>query len=283
MKKDTITQVLIATKGLYKNSDTVNETDIEILLSHALEINKKELFLNFSREVTPEEYSRFSSYIERKAIGEPTWYIVGKAPFWNYDFYVDRSTLVPRPETEFMVKAIIEDFGDKKDQELAAIELGSGSGCIPLTLSKEIPRLNITSFDKSEKALNIARKNKMALDCKNVSFVQSNDFSFLDKQKFNFFFSNPPYIKHSDLPSLQVEIRKFEPQMALDGGQDGLAFYRLIASHVNQYLKDEMKIYVEIGMGQTDDIVQIFKDKNISLDRIIKDYSKIDRILVFNA
>lgn len=280
MKKDTVIQILIGSKGHYKNSETVSETDIEILLSHSLNITKKELFQNYSRQLSPEEFSKFNDYLARKSSGEPTWYIVGTAPFWNYEFKVNSSTLIPRKETEFLVQSIIEDF-QSSNEKIDALELGSGSGCISLSIAKELPNISVLSFDKSEKAVKIAKENKKNLDVQNVEFTNSESLAFLKDRKFDIFFSNPPYIKRSDLKDLQIEIQAHEPKMALDGGKDGLSFYRYISKNIQDYLKNKKMVYIEIGANQASEVIDIFINSGFEHVKTVKDYSKIERVLIF--
>jgi len=275
-------KTLINTLNSFKNNTSISELDIELLFCHCLDINKTFLHTNPQKELSETQYSKINDLIQRRLQGEPTWQIIGKAPFWNLEFHVTKDVLTPRKETEFLIEEIIEMYKSNQTGKLSALELGSGSGNISLTLAKEFPAFDFISFDKSKKALKIAKKNQKELNVNNVNFIHSSDFSFIKKRKFDFFFSNPPYIKQDEINALQKEITSFEPRLALDGGEDGLDFYKFIAKNIRTYLTPYASIFLEIGHTQRKEVEKIFKNEAFSLLKCKKDYSNLDRILIFN-
>ena len=184
----------------------------------------------------------------------------------------------------FMVEALYRQRGKfaRRFVHTGMAALAGLGMIIAPTLAKEFPAFDFISFDKSKKALKIAKKNQKELNVNNVNFIHSSDFSFIKKRKFDFFFSNPPYIKQDEINALQKEITSFEPRLALDGGEDGLDFYKFIAKNIRTYLTPYASIFLEIGHTQRKEVEKIFKNEAFSLLKCKKDYSNLDRILIFN-
>lgn len=278
----TVSTFLSSLKIQQKNIKNVSSIDVEILLCHVLGFERSQLYISLEKTISETQMELIRNLIDRKSQGEPTWYIVGVAPFWKYEFKVGKGVLVPRKETEFMVEAILEDY-QSVGAKTKGLELGSGSGAIALSIAKENSCFEITSYDVSVDALNYAALNKKALDIENVNFVHTYNLEFLENKTFDFFFSNPPYIKTSEISTLQPEVKDYEPITALDGREDGLFFYKYIADNARKYLKSSAKIYLEIGAAQAKDVKAIFKDKGFRFCRSKFDYSGFERILIFNS
>ena len=281
MKLPSVNQLLATVKSDFRIRLHEADRDIEFLLAHTLGVETMDMNLCPDRVLTESELQHFNGFMERRASFEPTWYITGKAPFWKHEFLVNKNTMIPRKETEFLLESIIKELEGIRGP-VRAIEAGCGSGNICLSLANDFPDIEIISFDCSREALEVAEMNRKKLHIENVTFILTQDFSVSGQEPFDLFFSNPPYIKTGDIDRLQPEIKHFEPVVALDGGPDGLSFYRIISKNVRNYLKPGSKIFLEIGFNQKNDVIAIFEEQKIIYNRSEKDYSGNHRILVFS-
>ncbi len=219
-------------------------------------------------------------FIERRKKGEPVSKIVGKRGFWKKEFYVTKDVLDPRPDSETLIEAVLSDYSDH-NQKLGILDIGTGSGCLILTLLSEYPNAHGIGVDRSSQALDVARKNQENL---NVEWAQ---LDFFEKEwnsslgKFDIIVSNPPYIKSSDIPLLDTAVRIYDPLMALDGGADGLEAYRALSRSMGSLLNKGGMLYLEIGLGQEKDVVSIMQRETLKYLRYVKDLNGIIRVLVF--
>ena len=197
--------------------------------------------------------------------------IVLQRNFYGYTITVDERALIPRPETELLVENALKSI----DSNSTVLDLCTGSGAIAVAVKKS-SGAKVFAVDLSSEALSLAEENA-TLNGAKINFIKSDMFSSLEGKKFDVIISNPPYIKSSDISSLQREVKDFEPNMALDGGEDGLDFYRIIANNVHNYLTDKGVLLVECGFDQANAVKELFK--GFSLVEIIKDYENIDRIV----
>ncbi len=258
--------------------------DIEIILENVLGVKKIDLSLNGNRYLQKNELDIILEIVKKRTKRIPLYYILGYAPFMNWEFKVDSSVLIPRPETELVVERIESLIKNKNIQSPKILDIGTGSGCIAISLAKIIPDAKITAYDYSNEALKIAEENSLKIGVKDkinfVLFDIMKEFSSLPYAPFDIIVSNPPYIKQSELDFSQGEIQ-FEPRAALDGGKDGLDFYRRIAELVNKYLFPNGYLVLEIGYNQADEIKELLNTsaKSISVE-IYKDYQGLDRIIV---
>ena len=200
--------------------------EIEIFLQHILDCKKIDLYINFENEVSSHDLNTLKGYIKRRLENEPSQYIVGKSNFYGRNFNVDNNVLIPRPETEILINACIEFLSMKGNPEI--IDIGTGSGCIGITLAKEIPSSNVIAIDCSEEALAVAEKNAKNIGIKNIDFVKSDFLKQTIDLRADLLVSNPPYIVRREINYLSEDIRKFEPRLALDGGNDGLDVIRKV-------------------------------------------------------
>ena len=207
-----------------------------------------------------------------RSSGRPLWYCIGDTDFYGYTIKVDERVLIPRPETELLVENALKYI----NQDSKVLDLCTGSGAIAITIQKE-SNANVTASDLSKEALTLAKENAIINDA-NVNFIKSDLFNQLQDNKFDVIVSNPPYIKTEDIVDLQKEVKSYEPLMALDGGVDGLDFYRKIARECKHYLTDNGVILLECGYNQAREIKELFRD--FSRVEIIKDYENIERIIV---
>jgi len=222
--------------------------------------------------------------IQKRIQGMPLDKILGRKGFYKYDFKVSEDVLSPRPETEILVEEALQLI--KENQFKKVLDLGVGSGCILISLLKENPTLKGLGVDVSQKALKIAKENAQSLQvetqCRflNKSWFENDFLQALDDD-FDLIVSNPPYIKTKEIETLDVGVRKYDPIAALDGGKDGLKDYRRISELASEILKQNGYILLEVGLGQSDDVKQIFEKDGLKHVKTLKDYANIDRVVVF--
>ncbi len=237
-----------------------SDFDARCLLEFVLNLNPTQYLLNRSEEVDSVCAEKFLSLVERRSNGEPLQYILGKWEFMGLPFYVGEGVLIPRPETEMLVEFALDFLKDKKNP--VVIDLCSGSGCIAISVAKHLPNAKVYAVEKSDLAFPYLKKN-IWLNCVfNVSTVHGDIFdrTLLSDIKPDLILSNPPYIRSPEIASLQSEVRN-EPSMALDGGEDGLIFYREIANGWLDRLGTGGAIAVECAEDQTEDIIRMFSEK----------------------
>ena len=237
-----------------------SDFDARCLLEFVLNLNPTQYLLNRSEEVDSVCAKKFLSLVERRSNGEPLQYILGKWEFMGLPFYVGEGVLIPRPETEMLVEFALDFLKDKKNP--VVIDLCSASGCIAISVAKHLPNAKVYAVEKSDLAFPYLKKN-IWLNCVfNVSAVHGDifDSTLLSDIKPDLILSNPPYIRSSEIASLQSEVRN-EPSMALDGGEDGLIFYREIANGWIDRLGTGGAIAVECAEDQTEDIIRMFSEK----------------------
>lgn len=266
----------------------MNET--ELLFSEILNCDRLSLYQNKNLPLGRDKSWLIASALKRRMSGEPIQYILGKAEFMGLEFKVDENVLIPRPETEILVEKVIDLVhsssrqvidGQAKFMVQSILDIGTGSGCIAVSLAKFIPNASITAVDISEKAIEAAKQNALLNNVK-INFLVSDLFSNneLRAMGYELIVSNPPYILGAEIESLQPEVRR-EPRIALDGGRDGLDFYRRIISSAPVYLKTRGFLIMEIGFNQRKKIENIFqKSGNFEIIEFIKDYNNLDRIIL---
>ena len=212
------------------------------------------------------------------AAGRPLQYVLGHTEFYGLDFQVREGVLIPRPETEELVRWIAESPAPDNP---AVLDVGTGSGCIAVTLARLIPESRITAVDISEKALSIARENARRLDAK-VDFRQGDALGELfpgQREQFDLIVSNPPYIPRADIETLDTSVKDYEPHLALDGGEDGLDFYRSISEKWKAALAPGGRLYFEVGIGQADAVLRIMRAQGFGDIQVVKDHHDIPRVV----
>jgi len=257
-------------------------TEAEILFTEILCCGRPDLYLNKDRVLSADELARISQALERRMRGEPLQYILGKTEFMGLEFKVAPCVLIPRPETELLVEKTIEACSKfmVHGSLLDILDIGTGSGCIAVSLAKLLPGARITATDISNEALKVARENAKNNNV-DVRFIHSDIFSSYDLRPttYDLIIANPPYIASEDIDKLQRELQ-YEPKVALDGGPDGLDFYRRIIAQAPAYLKDNGLLILEIGFAQTEKMKDIFLSSDkMQILEITKDYNGIDRII----
>jgi release factor glutamine methyltransferase len=278
-----ITDILILADRELQNAKIASpRLDSRILLGYCLNLSKEQIIFGQDQILNQHQIDNFFSLIKRRSNREPVSHIIGKREFFGKDFFINSSVLDPRADSETLIEAVINYFPDK-EKRIKILELGVGSGCLILTLLKIFGNADGVGVDISKAALEVAMKNA---DSDNLSercsFIWSDWFSSVDKtQKFDLIISNPPYIESAQIDSLQDEVRKYEPLIALDGGIDGLDCYRKIAKNVINFLNPDAMIILEIGQNQEDSVIDVFTSSGLKFIEYKKDLSGIIRCLVF--
>jgi len=232
--------------------------EAEVLLAETLGLDRVGLYTHFDQPLQPGELARFKKVIQRRLRHEPLAYILGKKEFWSLKFQVTPAVLIPRPETEILVSEALRVLTllNQFRLSLHILEIGTGSGAISVALAKELPSVEIVATDLSEKALSIAEKNARQNGVREqIRFLQGDLFNPLEEGlRFDLVLTNPPYIPQEHFSALPPEVRDFEPRMALDGGKDGLAFFRRALPQVGKFLHPGGWFLAEIGAGQDQEI-----------------------------
>jgi release factor glutamine methyltransferase len=260
--------------------------DAELLLGCVLGLSREELILAAAKNVSLAEAERYEDLLIRRVNREPLAYITGQQEFWSLNFLVSRDVLVPRPETEVLVELAVGHLAQANNRECPRIlELGTGSGAIAVALATELPRAQIVASEISPAALAIARRNASRNGvCEAMRFLEGDLFRALDQEidnDFDLILSNPPYILRDEISTLDAEVSRWEPRAALDGGVDGLDFYRRIAEEAPAYLHQDGAVAVEIGAMMGSVVRSLFKNSAAYADiQVYQDYSGRDRVVI---
>lgn len=274
-----------ATKQLENKGIENPRQNAEQMLCLVLGISRVELYLNFERLLTTEEQAEFRAFVERRMADEPLQHILQKVEFMSLPFHVSPDVLIPRPETEVLVERVIEAWKNGAIADAPAIlDIGTGSGCIAISLLSSIRAATCTAIDVSGKALELARRNALLnevaerIEFINADVLQSHSLGSIGST-FDVVVSNPPYISATDFDNLPAEIRLFEPGMALTDSGDGLLFYRRIAELAPRFLKTCGFLLVEIGAGQEDVVTQLFEGAGLTKIIICRDLNDMPRVI----
>ncbi len=261
----------------------------ELLLAHQLGQPRMKLYLNFDRVLTADETDGLRELVKRRGNREPLQHITGSTSFQGHEIGVSRHALVPRPETELLAELGCEFLRATQAPTPTALDFGTGTGCIAITLAAKCPGASITALDLSPDALALARQNALKnLVAERIQFCLGDGFCALKSaaainvspRQFDLIISNPPYIASAEIETLEPEVKDFDPRAALDGGPDGLGFYRRLAAEAPEFLRPGGKIMVEFGDGQADAIKTIFENGKWIVESIQEDYSQRARILI---
>ena len=267
-----------STEFLAKKGVESPRLQTELLLAYLLKLPRMKLYLNFERALAPAETDALREFIKRRSQREPLQHIIGSTSFCGYEIAVNRHALVPRPETELLAE---EGWKFLSEKETSVLDFGTGTGCIIIALAAKCPNAKIVATDISADALALAKQNAIANKvAERIKFLQSDGFSALPQMQFDLIISNPPYIPSAEIETLQPEVRDFDPRGALNGGADGLDFYRRISTEAKPFLKPDGKIMLEFGYGQVDAIKNIFETEKWIVEAVKEDYSQRARILV---
>lgn len=272
--KEMLSKGMIILKG---NNIDSPKLKARLLLQYILKKPRQYLIIYDNEEVGKKEQWEYFVNIEKLTNGVPLQHITHHQEFMKMDFYVDENVLIPRPDTEILVEEVIKIA--KKMNQPKILDLCTGSGAIAISIAKDVPDAEVYAIDISSKAIEVAERNAKELGAK-VKFIKSNLFNKMDKIKFDIIVSNPPYIKKDVINSLSKEVQK-EPELALDGGIDGLDFYRKITEQAIDYLKLGSYLCFEIGYDQKDEVIDIIKEQEHYFNTYCKkDLGGNDRVIV---
>jgi release factor glutamine methyltransferase len=254
--------------------------DVELLLGHVLGVNRIALVIDADRPLSKEELAAYRARHMRRRAGEPVAYLLGVREFYGRSFRVDARVLVPRPDTEALVEVALERT---KPISLSArvLDLCTGSGCVAISIARERPTMRVTASDLSPGALTVARENALRLGAVTLGLVRSDLFEAFDpeRDRFDLITGNPPYIADEEIPTLAVDIHKFEPRLALAGGADGLDLVRRILVDAPRFLAPGGVLALEIGAGQSTEVMRLFAEAGFGDVAARRDYGGHERVV----
>ena len=263
---------------LKKNNIPNPYLDSEILLSESINEDKKFIILNSKKILNNKQLDIFNSFIDRRKNGEPIAYLVKKKEFWKNEFYINKDVLIPRPDTELIIEQVLKTY--PKQTQLQVLDIGTGSGCIILSIIKERPNFYGTGIDISKKSINVSKINAKQLNLTSrVKFIHSSVDNF-NIGKYDLVVSNPPYIESLSLKYLEKDVVNFEPKLALSGGFDGFSKIRKVISKTSTLIKKNGKFILEIGFNQKNKVKEILKEEGFYVNKVIKDYGNNDRCII---
>jgi release factor glutamine methyltransferase len=281
----TVLELINETTAYFKKKNIASaRLDAELLLAHCLNRERIQLYIDFERLVTADELAVFRELVRRRAAREPVAYLIGYRDFWSLKIAVEKGVLIPRPETELLVEEALKIFkrGTEDGARITILEPGTGSGALSIALAQELKQCIIYATDISSVALKITQRNSKTHGCADrVQFIQCDSLtSFRQMEFFDLIVSNPPYICSADMAGLEPEIREHEPVEALDGGPDGLCFYRQWIPQMPALLKSNGWAVLEMGAGQSATVSKLFHNTGAFVDvQTIKDYAGHERII----
>ena len=263
---------------LQKNKIPNPQLDCKILLSSSIKRDHKHIILNPKKILNSAQLDNFKSLIERRKKGEPIAYLINKKEFWKDEFFVNKDVLIPRPDTEIIIEQVLKIY--PKNQQLQVLDIGTGSGCIILSILKERPNFYGTGIDISKKSINVSKFNAKQLSLMNrVKFFNSGVDNF-KIGKYDLIVSNPPYIELLSLKYLEKNVVNFEPKLALSGGFDGFSTIRKVINKARTLIKKNGKFILEIGYNQKNKVKKILKEEGFYVNKAIKDYGNNDRCII---
>jgi len=262
------------------NSLNINNAnlDCEVLLSNTISKDREYLILNLKQNLDKKYIDFFYNLIERRKKGEPIAYLINKKEFWKQNFYVNKDVLIPRPDTEHLIEEVIKYTYE--DSKLHILDIGTGSGCILLSILRERKKFNGTGIDISKKSINISRYNAKKLKLNNRTKFYISDVDNFLIGKYDIVISNPPYIENLSLKCLDRDVINFEPKLALDGGKDGFSEIIKVINKSSALIKKNGIFILEIGYNQKNKAIQILKNKGFYIKKVLKDYGKNDRCII---
>ena len=278
----TIKEALIKGNELLKDITEASWLDASLLLCHSIGCEKWYLAAHDNEDLVKEKENEYFELVKRRMNGEPLQYITNRQEFMGLPFFVDDSVLIPRADTEILVEEALRFIAEfPVSKEIKVMDMCTGSGCIAISIAKYTKNTWIKALDISKKALEIARKNSAALQVDNrIDFIESDLFNNLGSEHFDMIVSNPPYIPTPVISTLQIEVRKHEPINALDGGEDGLEFYKKIINNAYSYLNPGGALILEIGFDQANEIISILQNTGkFNKIKLLNDFGGRNRVI----
>ena len=270
--------LIYGNKFLKINNIKTFSLDSELLLSKVLDIRREDLLINLHKRIEKKKFKKYKKLLNKRKNREPIAYILKKKEFWKLDFYVDQSVLIPRPETEIIVEEVLKFYNYNSSKNF--LDIGTGTGCITISILRERPKCKATAIDISKNAINVAKFNAKMHHLQNkIKFVNIDidKFSF---NKYDFIISNPPYINIVDLKRLDLGIKLYEPIIALRAGIDGLSEIKKIIRKSRTLLKSNGKLIFEIGNKHIEIIMKLLLDNGFYINKICKDIQSYPRVVI---
>ena len=267
-------------QGSYKlkyNKIISHKLDSEILLSKVLNKSREQILIRLNQNMKNTEIFAFDNFIQRRLNKEPVAYIINEKEFWSKKFHVNKNTLIPRPETELLVEDLIKIY---KNKNISLLDVGTGSGCIIISLLSELSNSKGVGIDISSRALKIAKQNALLHKVENKIKFYDKSIIKLFNCKFDLIVSNPPYIDTKNIKNLDDDIKKYEPLIALNGGNDGLDVIKKVIYKAKEILKINGRLAIEIGNWQSKKVSKELKINNFIIEKYIKDYKDNTRCLI---
>ncbi len=267
-----------ASKLLKDSSIKSFKLDSEIILSNMLNLSREELLLNLNEELSNKDLKYFKKLIYRRKKKEPIAYIVGYKEFWKEKYKVNSNVLIPRPDTEIIVEEVLKNIPLNSSKNI--LDIGTGSGCIALSILKDRKKCYVKALDISKNALKVAKHNAKIQHLENrIRFINSDIDKFY-YGKYDIIVSNPPYIKSMRIKKLDEDIRTYEPKLSLDGGNDGFSQIREVIKKSSVLIKKKGKLFLEIGFDQSKETKKLLLENNFYINRIVKDLGKKNRCII---
>ena len=274
---NTLQLINLGSKQLKYKNITSHQLDAEIILSKVLDKKREDILISLDENIISTKISEFYGLILRRALREPIAYIFNEKEFWSKNFEVTKDTLIPRPETELIIEKLVKIYRDKN---ISILDIGTGSGCILISLLSELKKSKGVGIDISNKALMIAKKNaKKHRVIDRVKFIKSCLENFNSK-KVDLIVSNPPYIKRRTIQSLDEDVKKFEPKIALDGGNDGLDLIKKVIYKSRKILKKNGLLALEFGNEQKKQVSKILLKNNFRIEHNLRDFEDNTRCFI---
>ena len=252
--------------------------DSEILLSKILDVDREYLLSNQNQKIQEENLRAHFALVRKREKKEPVAYLVGYKQFWKNNFLVNKSVLIPRPDTEFLVEESLKYL--KKNKHYSILDIGTGSGCIIISLLLDRPKCIGSAVEVSKNAIKIAKTNAKLQQVHNrIKFINS-DIDKLNHGKYDLIITNPPYIKSNEIKNLEEDIKFYEPKISLDGGSDGLREIKKVIKKSKTLLKRKGKLVLEFDHQQKKDVIKELKRNNFYINKVVKNYSYYDRLII---
>ena len=263
---------------LQSNNIKTFNLDSELILSEALNLTREKILINQKKKIKKEDFDAYKNLLDRRKNNEPIAYITKKKEFWRYSFIVSKDVLIPRPETEQIVEEVLKYIGLSASKHV--LDIGTGSGCIIISILKERPKFNGTAIDISKKAIKVAISNAKMHHLRNKIKFVNIDIDKFNHNKYDFIISNPPYINDINLKRLDKDVRLYEPLIALKAGIDGLSAVKKIILKSKKLLKNNGKLIIEIGNKQITDVIKLLNKNSFYINKVCKDIQSYPRVIV---
>ena len=252
--------------------------DSELLMAKVINKSREYVVLNLNKEISKEDFHNFQNLINQRSEGKPMAHFMNKKFFWKYEFFVNKFVLIPRPDTELIIEQVLKIYKNKN--KISILDIGSGSGCIMLSLLKERRDFKATGVEICNNALKVCKINAHKLKVSNRVKLYNSDIDKFSLGKYDLIISNPPYIKNIDLKYLDADVKKFEPKLALDGGLDGLSEIKKVVKKSSELIKKNGKFFLEIGFDQKKEVIKLLKKEGFYINSAKKDLAGNDRCII---